>query len=59
MSLPDKDFISAWLIKAQSQLEQSQADIDSDANVGMHDAENDVILPPYRGVWCQAETHLR
>jgi len=24
MSLPDKDFTSAWLMKAQSQLEQSQ-----------------------------------
>jgi len=46
MSLPDKDFISAWLIKAQSQLEQSQADINSDADFGMYDAENDVILPP-------------
>jgi len=46
MSLPDKDFISAWLMKAQSQLEQSQADIDLDADIGMYDAENDVILPP-------------
>jgi len=46
MSLPDKDFISAWLMKAQSQLEQSQAHNDSDADVGMYDAENDVILPP-------------
>jgi len=46
MSLPDKDFISAWLIKAQSQLEQSQADINFDADFGMHDAENNIILPP-------------
>jgi len=46
MSLPDKDFISAWLMKAQSQLEQSQADIDLEADIGMYDAENDVILPP-------------
>ena len=46
MSLPDKDFISAWLMKAQSQLEQSQVDTDSDADIGMYDAENDVILPP-------------
>jgi len=46
MSLPDKDFISVWLIKAQSQLEQSQAAMDSDANFGMYDAENDVIFPP-------------
>jgi len=46
MSLPDKDFTSAWLQKAQSQLEQSQADNDSDADIGMHDAENDAILPP-------------
>ena len=46
MSLPDKDFISAWLMKAQSQLEQSQADNDSDADIGMCDAENDAVLPP-------------
>jgi len=46
MSLPDKDFTSAWLMKAQSQLEQSQVDIDSDADIGTCDAENDVILPP-------------
>jgi len=46
MSLPDKDFRSAWLIKAQSQLQQSQADIDLDADFGMYDAENDAILPP-------------
>jgi len=46
MSLPDKDFISAWLINTQSQIEQSQADIDLDADVGMYEAENDVILPP-------------
>jgi len=46
MSLPDKDFISAWLMKAQLQLEQSQADNDSDADIGMYDAENDIILPP-------------
>jgi len=46
MSLPDKDFISAWLMKAQSQLEQSQADNDLDSDIGMCDAENDVILPP-------------
>jgi len=46
MSLPDRDFTSAWLTKAQSQLEQSQADINSDADFGMCDAENDAILPP-------------
>jgi len=46
MSLPNKDFMSAWLMKAQSQLEQSQVDIDSDVDIDMHDAENDVILPP-------------
>jgi len=46
MSLPEKDFTSAWLMKAQSQLEQSQVDTDSDADIGMHDAENDAILPP-------------
>jgi len=46
MSLPDKDFMSAWLIKAQSQLEQSQADNDSDADIGMYNAENDAVLPP-------------
>jgi len=46
MSLPDKDFMSAWLMKAQSELEQSQVDNDSDADIGMCDAENDVILPP-------------
>jgi len=45
-SLPDKDFTSAWLMKAQSQLEQSQVDTDSDADIGMHGAENDAILPP-------------
>jgi len=31
MSLPDKDFTSAWPMKAQSQPEQSQPDNDSDA----------------------------
>jgi len=46
MFLPDKDFISAWLMKAQSQLEQSQVDTDSDADIGVYDAETDVILPP-------------
>jgi len=46
VSLPDKDFMSAWLVKAQTQLEQSQADNDSDADIGMCDAENDIILPP-------------
>jgi len=46
MSLPDKDFISAWLMKAKSQLEQSQAENDLDADIGMYDTENDVILPP-------------
>jgi len=46
MSLPDKDFMSAWPMKAQSQQEQSQVDIDLDADIGMHDAENDAILPP-------------
>jgi len=46
MSLPNKDFTSTWLMKAQSQLEQSQVDIDSDADIGMCDAENDAILPP-------------
>jgi len=50
MWLPDKDFVSAWLMKAQSQLEQSQADNDSDSDVGMYEAENDVFLPPYWGV---------
>jgi len=33
-------------MKAQSQLEQSQVDIDLDADIGMYDAENDIILPP-------------
>mgnify|MGYP007080224193 CR=1 FL=1 len=33
MSLPDKDFISAWLMQAQSQVEQSQADNDSDSDI--------------------------
>jgi len=28
------------------QLEQSQVDNDLDADIGMHDAENDAILPP-------------
>jgi len=46
MFLPDKDFIAAWLMKAQSQLEQTQVDIDSDADIDMHDAENDALLPP-------------
>jgi len=46
MSLPDKDFTSAWLMKAQSQLEQSQADNELDADIGMCDAENDAILTP-------------
>jgi len=46
MSLPDKDFASAWLMKAQSHPEQSQADNDSDAKIGMHGAENDAISPP-------------
>jgi len=40
MSLPAKDFTSAWPMKAQSQLEQSQVDIDLDADIGMCDAEN-------------------
>jgi len=35
MPLLDKDFMSAWLMKAQSQLEQSQADNDLDADVGI------------------------
>jgi len=43
MLLPD--FVSAWLMKAQSQLEQSQADNDSDSDIGMCEAENDVISP--------------
>ena len=46
VSLPDKDFTSAWLMKAQSQLEQSQAENDSDADIGMCDTQNDVVLPP-------------
>jgi len=45
MSLFDKDFISTWLMKARSQLEQSQADNDLDSNLGMHEAKNDVISP--------------
>jgi len=46
MSLPDKDFAPSWLMKAQLQPEQSQADINSDADFGMRGAENDAILPP-------------
>jgi len=39
MSLPDKDCISVWLMKAQSQLEQSKADNDSELDVGMYEAK--------------------
>jgi len=38
MSLTDKDFVSAWMIKAQSQLELSQVDNDSDSSFGMFEA---------------------
>jgi len=45
MSLSDKDFVSAWLMKTQSQLEQSQVDNDSGSDFGMYTAEHDIILP--------------
>ena len=45
MSLPEKEFVSAWMRKALSQQEQSQIDSDSDADFGMNDAENEIVLP--------------
>ena len=45
MTLPEKEFVPAWMLKALSQQEQSQVDTDSDTDFGMNDAENEIVLP--------------
>ena len=46
MSLPDKMFTSAWIAKAQSQLDQSQMEDDSGLSVSAFDdnSENEIVL---------------